>query len=285
MNDLNRINISGKFTVFADDTTILWHGLNVDELDIVISADLLKMKDWCDSNFLSFNFNKTSLLGFRCHMEGLKIGDNIVQSRIETKFLGLIIDKELKFESHITGLAKKVASGCYAVKVIVYELGAAMGRSVYYALIESRLRYGIPFWGMSSCYLINSLFVLQKRAIRYLNRAKPRDSCRPLFIKGKILTIYSLFILETVCLIYKNRDSFIQHNTHYNTRQNLNLSLPIPALTLTKKSIIYESVKIYNHLSDNLKRLPTTKLFKRKVKRVLLDKAYYSIAEYYNDTL
>lgn len=285
INDLAGLDIGGKFTIFADDTAVSWHARDAVALDIIISQDLQKIKSWCDSNLLSLNFNKTNILSFRYHVGGLEIGDSTVESRVETKYLGLIIDRELKFESHITELSKKVASGCYAIKVIVNELGAAAARTVYYSLIESRLRYGIAFWGMSSLYLINSLFILQKRAIRYLSLAKPRDSCRPLFIKEKILTIYSLFILETVCLIYKNRNNLIPHNTRYTTRQHLNLPLPIPSMTLTKKSLIYESIKMYNHLPNSMKCLPTLSIFKRKVRRILLGKAYYSLSEYYNDTL
>ena len=102
-------------------------------------------------------------------MEGLVVGNTTIESRPNTKFLGLVIDNELRFESHIVALGKRVASGCYAVKITVNELGSSMGKTVYYSLIESRLRYAICFWGISSFCLLNSLFVLQKRAVRDLD--------------------------------------------------------------------------------------------------------------------
>lgn len=158
-----------------------------------------------------------------------------------------------------------------------------MGRTVYYALIESRLRYGICFWGMSNLHLLNTLFVLQKRAVRYICHARPRDSCKPLFLNQRILTLYSLFILETVCTVYKNRQSFSPRSSHYNTRQYLNLPLPIPTSALTKKSIIYESIKMYNCLPNEVKMLPTIKQFKREIHQILVGKAYYGLDEFYND--
>ena len=136
---------------------------------------------------------------------------------------------------------------------------------------------------MSRLSLLNSLFILQKRAVRYISLAKPKDSCRPLFISQKILTLYSLFLLKTVCLIHKNRNNFGNENP-YNTRQSNKLPLPIPTLTLTKKSIIYESLKLYNHLPDDLKKSNSLRAFKMNVHGLLISKAYYSLDEFYNDT-
>lgn len=283
INDLPTLDISGRFTLFADDTTVLWHCKDLASLNVSVSDDIKKIRAWCDANLLLLNFEKTNIVSFKCHMEGLVIGDTAVESRTSAKFLGLIIDNELRFESHIIDLGKRVASGCYAVKITVNELGPSMGRAVYYSLIESRLRYGICFWGMSGLRLLNSLFVLQKRAVRYLSRARPLDSCRPLFLRHKILTLYSLFILESVCIVYKNRHNLISPNSRYNTRQLLNLPLPIPTLTLTKKSIIYESIKMYNHLPNELKVSPTLKLFKNGVRKLLIGRAYYGIDEFYRD--
>lgn len=155
-----------------------------------------------------------------------------------------------------------------------------MARSVYLSLIESHLRYGISFWGTCSNYLFQSVFVMQKRAIRFMCGAKYRDSCRPLFIKHKILTLACLFILETVCLIKKKVEN---RSSVYPLRNTHTVSLPIPTSTLTKNSLFYNGRKLFNSLPVNLREMNDLRKFKREVRQFLVAKAYYTIEEFYGD--
>lgn len=283
INDLTKISISGKFTLFADDTTLLWHGRDTDTLKHTVSHDLHVIKNWCDSNFLSLNTNKTNILTFKFAYDQLRLGEQLIINTPCSRFLGLYIDNQLKFDEHVAILNKKLASGCFAVRVIAKELGSLSARNVYFSLIDTHLRYGIVFWGNCSQYLLNSVFILQKRAIRFLAKSDYRDHCKPLFIKYKILTLTSLFILETVCMIHKQILNLPTQSRHYNTRQNNNLLLPIPHSSLIKNSIIYESPKIFNHLPDALKSIRSPSLFRNTIKNILIGKPYYNLLEFYND--
>ena len=155
-------------------------------------------------------------------------------------------------------------------------------------MMESRVRYGICFWGNCSRGLFNLVFMLQKWAIRYMFGAGYRDSCRPLFKSHKILTLTSLFILETVRLMYKKHKSGIDNRSlcsGYATRQTHHIELPIPYSTLIKKSIVYDSKKIFNHLPINARTATSERIFEAMVKGLLLEKAYYSLEEYFHDIL
>lgn len=283
INDLAGLKIEGKFTIFADDTTILWHCPDVVSLSASVVSDLKRIRVWCDANMLSFNLEKTKVVAFRCALDGLVVESIPVPIESESTFLGLTVDRELRFEPHILSLAKKISSGCFAVRLSTRELGAEVGRSVYFALIESRLRYGIAFWGAASKQLCNSLFVIQKRAVRYIYRVSPRTSCRPLFVENGILTLTSLYILETACLIFSNREKFANQCAGYVTRQHMHLRLPIPSSSLIRRAIIYEGVKMFNHLPLSVRGSPTLRVFKNKLSKTLMAKAYYSLGEFYAD--
>lgn len=288
INDLATIDIQGTFTLFADDTTILWHSKNANSLRDTIKSDICKVKKWCDSNSLVFNINKTNILTFKFTYHDLFLDNQPIENKSHTKFLGLHIDEKLKFDVHVSNLSKKLASGCYAVRITSNELGFRAAKMAYFSLIESHLRYGIPFWGMCSQHSLNTVFVLQKRALRYLCKAKPRDHCKPLFIAHKILTLACIFILETVCLIHKKKLNTLHTDPlpEYNTRQALNLilPLPIPRSTLTKHSVIYESKKIYNHVPLSFRSMTQLKTFRKAMKDILTQKAYYNLSEYYDDS-
>lgn len=168
--------------------------------------------------------------------------------------------------------------------MVANELGISMAKNAYFCLIESHLRYGIPFWGFCNRSLFSSVFVLQKRAIRYVCKARARDHCKPLFIQQNILTLPCLFILETVLLIYKRyRNS--PHTHHYPLRSSNNLPLPIPTSTLTKNSLMYEGLKLYNHFPCAIRKAGSPRLFKRTVRNILLGKAYYNLNEFFEDIL
>ena len=54
INDLPYLKISGSFTIFADDTTIFWSNNDPENLEKVIQINIIKIKDWRNSNLLFF---------------------------------------------------------------------------------------------------------------------------------------------------------------------------------------------------------------------------------------
>jgi hypothetical protein len=64
-------------------------------------------------------------------------------------------------------------------------------------------------------------------------KAKPKDSCRELFKKLGILTLYSQFIFSTLMFVVKHKDLF-KFNTgvhEINTRHKLDFHVPSVRLT------------------------------------------------------
>lgn len=277
------MDIDGKLTLFADDTTILWIERKPHILQNKIQNDLVKVKQWCDANYLTFNFKKTNILSFKCTIDDVPMQNDTIVTRSSTKFLGITIDSRLSFSDHITAVNKKLSAGCYVIRVISKQLNHSMARSLYFSIIESNIRYGIAFWGFANKQLLQSVFVLQKRALRYLCGLNFRDHCREHFRRERILTLVCVFILETVTLIHKKYINVSNENLH-NTRHGNELRLPIPRSTLTKQSIVYESLKLYNHLPMHFKSLNCLKKFRMAVKKLFQSKAYYSVDEFYQET-
>lgn len=53
VNDITNLDISGHFTLFADDTKILWVGKDTENLSARMVNDIEKIKQWCDANYLA----------------------------------------------------------------------------------------------------------------------------------------------------------------------------------------------------------------------------------------
>ena len=106
------------------------------------------------------------------------------------RFLGLHVDSDLKWSSHVDVIIGKICSGLFVLRNISKLCSKNLLLSVYFALVQSHISYGIALWGACSVYKMESILKLQKRAIRYIC-GLPRDShCRPLFKELKILVYF-----------------------------------------------------------------------------------------------
>ena len=63
----------------------------------------------------------------------------------------------------------------------------------YFAYFQSRLRYGIMFWGGEG--KSGKIFWLQKKVMRLITGVYKCESCRHIFRKFRILTLASIYIL------------------------------------------------------------------------------------------
>ena len=77
-------------------------------------------------------------------------------------------------------------------------------RQAFFAFFQSHISYGILLWGHTSH--VHRILILQKKAIRLLNKVDFLEHCKPLFVKDGILTVYNMYIFQ--CLLrVKNRQS------------------------------------------------------------------------------
>ena len=78
----------------------------------VITTELSKLKIWLDRNKLSLNLNKTIILFGKCrtntHIQIQLNGVNIERVK-EIKFLGVTIDDQISWKSHIKHVQAKVS--------------------------------------------------------------------------------------------------------------------------------------------------------------------------------
>ena len=193
------------------------------------------------------------------------------------KFLGIQLDPRLTWRAHIESLLPVLSSAIYAIRRIRSTINAEAAKSTYYALFHSRMTYAIRTWG-SSCHC-NKVLMLQKKAIRAIEGAPPTESCRPLFKKHSILTLYGVYILQQVLYTKRHLQSYTLRGNihHHDTRQRDQLSIPYNRLHTT--DFVREGLQLYNQLPDKWKHLPTGK-FKKAISQNLIEAPPYSKEEF-----
>ena len=283
INDIASLDISGKICLFADDTCFTWSSPDTTALHRTISSDLINIKTWCDSNYLCLNVSKTKVLSYKSTLLPFQLDNTTIDVVDSVKFLGLVVDNYLKWDLHIDALAKKLSSACFALRSVANVLNLSTSRTVYYALFESHLRYALPFWGACCATQFERIFKLQKRAVRYSLRLTSRAHCRDLFKRYKILTLPSLFILESVCLVRKHVSSISLGPVHGYPIRNAehNMYLPTPHSELVKSSILYNAKKMHNHLPSEINSISSFPAFRRALRSYLLEKAFYAVNDFF----
>lgn len=249
-----------------------------------IETTLKGLNDWFISNNLLLNVEKTKILMFGAGRQrelGIEFGGGEINPAADLAFLGVTLDERLDWKAHVDLVAGSVARYCYAISIIANNIGVSAALSAYHAFIQSRLRYGLMFWGNS----VDSqrIFILQKRCwcLRTIFKMKPMDSCREAFINNNILTLYSLYIQECVLFAIRNSSILIDfHHDHiYNTRNRDLLYADRPNFSYLQKNIVYMLVKIWNLLPISFKTLKENQQ-KIRLKIFLIKKCYYSVTEF-----
>ena len=103
--------------LFADDTNVFLQGKDKMIIAETLNKELLKVVEWLHVNKLSLNVNKTHYVLFTLsdrpvtfHYD-IKIEGLCIQRVTSKKFLGIIIDQNLKWIDHIRWIQSKIEKG------------------------------------------------------------------------------------------------------------------------------------------------------------------------------
>jgi hypothetical protein len=176
-----------------------------------------------------------------------------------------------------------MSSACYALWYIKNSLPTHTLKLVYFAHVHSIVSYGLIFLGSSTG--ANKVFILQKKIIRIISNAGPRDSCREIFKKLQILTLYSQDIYSLLLFTIKNMHLFTTNNEihEHDTRNSNNLHPSLVNLSKFRKGPYIMYIKVYNHLPLSLRNTISKPVqFRSLLKRFLYHHLFYSIEEYFN---
>lgn len=283
INDLPNVT-NNDMVLFADDCTIIFNDRNLVNLRLNITDTLTRISEWLKINNLKMNLQKTNIINFRNIHNTTKHKLDIIHNEVkiqetsETKFLGLTIDENIVWKSHVDNICKKLSSYAYALSKLTNIVNENTVIVAYHAYVTSTLRYGIIFWGMSTNNLL--VFRAQKRCIRSMFRLTQSDSCVPYFKKLKILPLPCLFIYELSIFVFQNKDLFSER---ISTRQKGRLQTPSNRTILMNKSVCVMSVIIFNKIPKNIRDIDELTLFKKELLTFLNEKVYYDVKDFLND--
>ena len=138
----------------------------------------------------------------------------------ETKFLGIIVQADLKWNMHINSLANKISKIIGVINKLKPVLAAPHLRLLYQSLIEPYISYCCIVWASPEKHCsLETLFKLQNRAVRTILSVHYLAHSAPLFQKLNILNIYLLCLNQILIFVYKSTNFLLpSHYANYFTR-------------------------------------------------------------------
>lgn len=265
INDLCDIDIASLLTSFADDTSIVFSGSTIKELNNAAQNDIDKILKWVKENSLVLNYRKCNIVCYsKTHdnndtlslilrtpdFNNNKSNHYLLDEVDSTKYLGLILDKNLNWQKHINSLVVKLKKLNYLFFKIKKFLSHGVLRKIYMAFYQSKLLYGISIWGKTFDYILHPLKVVQNSTIRTLFGNTDNFSATQLYSQYQIFPITFLYQYGTLLYIIKNKNSFSLYTFNRNTRNATLPLLSVPKFftTSNRNSMMYNAPIIYNNM-------------------------------------
>lgn len=195
------------------------------------------------------------------------------------KLLGVVLDPSLSWKQHVAHVSKKLNQTIFLIRNLKQFAPISVVLSAYFALFASHLNYAVTCWG-HSCHA-KRIFGLQRKVLRIMDGLGYREEVRDSFKKLKVLTFPSIYILQSLLLIKKASSNLLTNQDFhtYNTRFKHNLRPSRLRLKSSRNCTTYYGLHFFNTLPSNIRNLDFPK-FKSAVKKILIDNAFYSTAEF-----
>ena len=149
INDLPNCTANSP-KLFADDACLILADPSVQNLKTKITKELQKITNWVNANKLTLNFAKSNIIIVSPKSNVNKLPDfynssDELQVAIanESKYLGIVVDKDLSFLYHIKKLVNKLSKSVGILNKVKPFLNAFTLLQLYYSIFHSYFRYGI----------------------------------------------------------------------------------------------------------------------------------------------
>ena len=284
INDMQRATDRLTLVHYADDTTALAVGDSISELCQTVNDELAVVDRWLCANKLSLNIAKTSYMLFsgisRPNNDSILIRNRVINRVRSAKFLGVILDENLNFKTHVDAIRSKVSKSSGVLYRLSYFMPRHVLRNIYISLVYPYLCYCIEVWGGSCKTECGKLSTIQNKCFRSIYSQNPTPYCyheKKLFLLNEIysyfilLKFYKYYVLNK-SIYFSNKVDVDQVIHGHVTRSGTAGQLigPFPHCARYMASFHYRSVVAWNLLTAHTRTVRTINSFKELIRSHIL---------------
>ncbi len=294
---VNDISFSTNLRVlsFADDTRVSLSLNNIPVLYQNMNSELEKLNTWFKANRLCLNVKKTKYMLFSPNYSrripngrnGQEV-DQVCSDGQEKsfKFLGIHLDENLSWKSHIHKVCKKMSSANYIINKTKNILPESTLKNLYSSLVHSHINYGLLLWGCSKS--IGQVVKMQKKSIRIIHGKPFNYHTEPLFKSSNILKIQDQYKYNVLLFMHQLKAKKLPSSFHYlhvdyftnrqqpHTRQINLANCKTPRTTYAYLLPFHQFPKAWNELDTSYHEIISISRFKGKIRTTMIN-TYASI--------
>jgi hypothetical protein len=280
INDIFYFIDNATLTNYADDNTLYFSDPNESKIRKVLYDETIISITWFEQNCMAANPDKFQaiFLGKGVSQECIEIKKIKITPEKYVKLLGVLIDNQLNFDTHVSEICKKTSKQLNALKRLSFCMNISSKMAIFRSYIISCMSFCSVVWHF--CGKMNTMKIekIQERALRtvYLDYYSSYEN---LLIKAKISTLKNVRFVNTVIVVFKIMnnlapsylDTLIEtRNCKHNIRSG-EMSLVLPSMSNTKyglHSFMYSAPRLWNKLKLDYRTSKTLILFKKRLTNI-----------------
>ena len=266
INDIFYFIKKGTLYNYADDNTLSFAHPDYDVLISTLEEESLVLIDWFKINCMKANPDK---------FQALAVGNNtlknnpvfnidsaIISCDDVVNLLGISIDYQLNFDSHIRSLCRKASQQLNVLKRIGSFLSRLNKLTIFHTFILSNFNFCPLAWHFCSKTNTKKLEKIQERALRFIYNDYDSSyeqllsiACVPSLHVRRMRTMAAetfkiLYKLAPLCL----HDLVHFKNSNYSFRYSNIVDLPrVRTTKFGKKSFRYSAAELWNDLPEYIR--------------------------------
>ena len=273
--------------LFADDSGLNLFNKNFKCLIEDSKKQIKNLFEWCICNKLTINYDKTCFILFHAKnkkvpegFDSIEINGTVINRVSSAKYLGLVFDEKLSWRDHVEFICKSLIKFFGIFNHIKSIVSSKIARQLYFAFIYSRVKYGIEVYANCSQDLLGKIQIIQNKLLKLLLNLNRRTNTKDLHVNLNILKVKDIQIVNILCfvnncLLGKSPEYcskyFLERTSLYNIR-NLGMDISRSKTLQGSLSIQIIGAKLWNALSDELKKICHQQNFKKHVVRFYINK-------------
>ena len=199
---------------YADDTQVLVSGKKASLPQLIVSMEqaLTSLDVWFHSHGLKVNSSKTELIvfGSRQNCRGMapvsiRFRDDVVREGPTVRNLGVLFDKFLTWDSHVSALVQK----CYGILIglahVRHQIPPALIPTLVNALVVSHVRYCLTVFGNGTDKNMQRIQKILNFALRVISGRRKFDHISDVRDELGWPTARQLYELHSLTLLHKIR--------------------------------------------------------------------------------
>lgn len=290
VNDSQNIFEQCKFIYYCDDLVLYANGNTIAEVQEKLQIDINNLTKWCAENGMEINISKTKSMLFRPRSNltsamNLSLYGKTIENVKEFKYLGVIIQDNLKYEKHYEITCAKMTARVHMITRQKNHFTARWKKIFVTSLVLSILDYCLPVWGNLAVTKWKRLNKIMLRAAKMVIKArhfkKPSKLDRVEHLNWLLcherIDVYTLNFLfkniwrqtslTTSFQLIRKRENFTR-----SSRQESNFIVPVIKKEIGRSTFSFRAITLWNNLPPEIRQTHGIKLFDSLIRKYIMSK-------------